>query len=149
MARFTADFDRKAQLTRLFGLRGVSLFSQLAVSVIIGRFWPSQGLNSGYYGASTVFSVEIRVEETIKGCFMPIYEYQCNACEHQLEALQKMSDDALTDCPACGKPELTKLVSAAGFRLSGGGWYETDFKTGAKKKNLAEGSKSSETSKAS
>lgn len=80
---------------------------------------------------------------------MPIYEYQCSACGHQLEALQKMSDDALTDCPACEKSELTKLVSAAGFRLSGGGWYETDFKTGSKKKNLAEGSKSSETSKAS
>ncbi|BBL71453.1 FmdB family zinc ribbon protein [Methylogaea oryzae] len=69
---------------------------------------------------------------------MPIYEYQCKACGHQLEALQKISDAPLTDCPACNKPELSKLISAAGFRLKGGGWYETDFKSGSdKKKNLA------------
>ena len=64
---------------------------------------------------------------------MPIYEYACKACGHRHEALQKMSDDALTDCPECGKPELKKLVSAAGFRLKGSGWYETDFKGGGKK----------------
>lgn len=68
---------------------------------------------------------------------MPIYEYQCQACGHELEALQKLSDEPLTDCPGCGKPELKKLISAAGFRLKGGGWYETDFKGGAKK-NVAE-----------
>lgn len=68
---------------------------------------------------------------------MPIYEYECGACGHQHEAMQKMSDAPLTDCPSCGKPELTKLISAAGFRLKGGGWYETDFK-GGKKKNVAE-----------
>lgn len=67
---------------------------------------------------------------------MPIYEYECRACTHELEALQKMSDAALTDCPECGKPDLRKKVSAAGFRLAGSGWYETDFKTG-NKKNLA------------
>tara|TARA_B100000809_G_scaffold205059_1_gene206643 strand:- start:3518 stop:3709 length:192 start_codon:yes stop_codon:yes gene_type:complete len=49
-----------------------------------------------------------------------------------------MSDAALSECPTCKKPALIKLVSAAGFRLSGGGWYETDFKTGTKKKNLTE-----------
>lgn len=70
---------------------------------------------------------------------MPIYEYACKSCGHQLEAMQKMSEAALTDCPACGKPELQKLISAAGFRLKGGGWYETDFKGGAKK-NVAESS---------
>lgn len=64
---------------------------------------------------------------------MPIYEYRCGACGHQLEALQKMTDDALTDCPACQQPALSKLISAAGFRLSGSGWYETDFKSGGKK----------------
>ncbi len=69
---------------------------------------------------------------------MPIYEYQCQECYHQLEALQKMSDSPLVDCPNCGKPGLKKQVSAAAFRLKGGGWYETDFKTG-KKKNLAGG----------
>jgi putative FmdB family regulatory protein len=68
---------------------------------------------------------------------MPIYEYQCKKCEHKLEALQKMSEKPLRDCPACGKPGLNKLISAASFRLKGGGWYETDFKTG-NKKQLAE-----------
>ena len=67
---------------------------------------------------------------------MPIYEYQCQACEHELEKLQKLSDAPLTDCPECGGPRLKKKISASGFRLKGSGWYETDFKTG-KKKNLA------------
>ena len=67
---------------------------------------------------------------------MPIYEYQCQACEAELEALQKMSDEPLVECPSCHKPELKKKISAAAFRLKGGGWYETDFKTG-NKKNLA------------
>lgn len=67
---------------------------------------------------------------------MPIYEYQCQSCGFELEAIQKMSDPALTDCPECQQSALKKRISAAGFRLSGSGWYETDFKTGAKK-NLA------------
>ncbi|MCB1706671.1 MAG: zinc ribbon domain-containing protein [Halioglobus sp.] len=70
---------------------------------------------------------------------MPIYEYQCEACHEQLEALQKISDAPLLDCPHCGKPALKKKVSAAAFRLKGSGWYETDFKTG-NKKNLVGGS---------
>mgnify|MGYP000137358660 FL=1 len=69
---------------------------------------------------------------------MPIYEYQCQACGKELEALQKISDEPLQDCPACGAATLKKKVSAAAFRLKGGGWYETDFKTG-NKKNLAGG----------
>ena len=64
---------------------------------------------------------------------MPIYEYQCSSCGHQLESLQKLSDAPLTDCPECNKSTLQKQISAAGFRLSGGGWYETDFKSGAKR----------------
>lgn len=67
---------------------------------------------------------------------MPIYEYQCESCAHELEALQKLSDPILVDCPACGKSTLKKQISAPGFRLAGGGWYETDFKSG-NKKNLA------------
>ena len=67
---------------------------------------------------------------------MPIYEYQCKACGHRMEKLQKLSAAPLRDCPACEAPELARLVSAAGFRLAGSGWYETDFKTGGKK-NLA------------
>jgi len=73
---------------------------------------------------------------------MPIYEYECQKCGHQMEALQKMSDDPLKECPVCGEHELKKLVSAAGFRLKGGGWYETDFKSGSKK-NIAASSDSS------
>ncbi|MDA8752721.1 zinc ribbon domain-containing protein [Halieaceae bacterium] len=67
---------------------------------------------------------------------MPIYEYQCQACSEKLEALQKITDAPLVECPNCGEQSLRKLVSAAAFRLKGGGWYETDFKTGSKK-NLA------------
>jgi len=67
---------------------------------------------------------------------MPIYAYQCQACDHELEALRRISDDPLTDCPACGKATLKKQLTAPSFRLSGSGWYETDFKTG-NKKNLA------------
>jgi len=80
---------------------------------------------------------------------MPIYQYECADCAHQLEVLQKISDAPLADCPQCGKSSLRKLISAAGFRLKGGGWYETDFKSGNKKKNVVEsGAASSGTDKA-
>ena len=59
---------------------------------------------------------------------MPIYEYECRECGYRLDALQKMSDPRLTDCPECGQPSLRKLLSAPHFRLKGSGWYETDFK---------------------
>ena len=72
---------------------------------------------------------------------MPIYEYRCDGCGHELEVMQKMNDTPLRDCPECGQSELTKLISAGGFRLKGSGWYETDFK-GGKKKNLQESCKS-------
>ena len=67
---------------------------------------------------------------------MPIYEYCCRECGHSLEVIQKLADAPLTDCPACSRPTLKKQVSAPSFRLSGGGWYETDFTTGDKK-NIA------------
>lgn len=70
---------------------------------------------------------------------MPIYEYQCTACDKEIEVLQKISDEPLQTCPVCGESALKKKISAAAFRLKGGGWYETDFKTGDKK-NLAGGS---------
>lgn len=66
---------------------------------------------------------------------MPIYEYACSKCDHRLDALQKMSDDPLVDCPECGEPALRKLLSAPRFRLKGAGWYETDFKKD-KQKNV-------------
>ena len=72
---------------------------------------------------------------------MPIYEYACQNCEHTLDALQKISDEPLVDCPACGEPTLKKLLSAPRFRLKGGGWYETDFKTGGKKNVVESDSK--------
>ena len=72
---------------------------------------------------------------------MPIYEYRCEACGHEMEALQKMSDAPLTECPECHQAELIKKISAAGFRLNGGGWYETDFKSGSKKNLAGDGGK--------
>ena len=68
---------------------------------------------------------------------MPIYEYECRACGHYLDTLQKVSDPPLTVCPDCGEEALRKRVSAPRFRLKGDGWYETDFKTGDKR-NLHE-----------
>ena len=67
---------------------------------------------------------------------MPIYAYACVRCDHELDALQKISDAPLVDCPACGEPQLKKRLSAPRFRLKGTGWYETDFKTD-NKRNLA------------
>ncbi len=73
---------------------------------------------------------------------MPIYDYKCSNCGHQIEVIQKISDGPKTTCPKCNAECLIKLLSAPSFRLKGSGWYETDFKTG-KKKNIS----SNETSK--
>ena len=70
---------------------------------------------------------------------MPIYEYRCAACGHELEALQKLSDAPLSDCPACHQAELRKRVSAAGFQLKGSGWYVTDFRNSGAKPAAKEG----------
>jgi len=75
---------------------------------------------------------------------MPIYEYRCEACGHELERMQKISEPPLTDCPACGQPALRKQISAAAFRLKGGGWYETDFKK-SNQKNLHDSGEKKET----
>ena len=70
---------------------------------------------------------------------MPIYEYRCAECGHELDVLQKISDSPLRKCPECGKSKLKRLVSAPAFRLKGSGWYETDFKKdGDRKRNLSE-----------
>lgn len=69
---------------------------------------------------------------------MPFYEYECSNCKFYVEALQKVSDQPLKQCPSCKKQTLKKLVSAPVFRLKGGGWYETDFKSDKEeKRNLA------------
>jgi len=78
---------------------------------------------------------------------MPIYEYACKQCEHVFDVLQKMSDEPLTYCPECGAHELRKLISAPSFRLKGGGWYETDFKTGNKRNLAGDGAKADKADK--
>jgi putative FmdB family regulatory protein len=71
---------------------------------------------------------------------MPFYEYECSNCKFYVEALQKISEPPLRQCPSCKKQTLKRLVSAPVFRLKGGGWYETDFKSEAEaKRNLAKG----------
>jgi putative FmdB family regulatory protein len=67
---------------------------------------------------------------------MPIYEYTCDSCGHELEALQGLNDDLLSDCPECGQSALRKRISRVAFRLKGSGWYETDFKD-KDKRNVA------------
>lgn len=69
------------------------------------------------------------------GATMPIYEYQCQACQHAYEEMQKITEAPLTECPACHQPQLQRLVSAAGFQLKGTGWYATDFKNAGKPKS--------------
>lgn len=59
---------------------------------------------------------------------MPIYAYKCSACGHTQDVLQKMSDDKLTICTACGKATFDKQLTAPGFQLKGSGWYVTDFR---------------------
>jgi putative FmdB family regulatory protein len=69
---------------------------------------------------------------------MPIYEFECTACQAVFDRLQKLSDPDPVDCPECGKPQVKRRLSAPQFRLAGGGWYETDFKKdGDTKRNLA------------
>jgi len=70
---------------------------------------------------------------------MPFYEYECSNCKFYTEIMQKITDAPLKKCPSCGRNTLQKLVSAPSFRLKGGGWYETDFKSEKEaKRNLAE-----------
>jgi len=75
---------------------------------------------------------------------MPIYEYRCEACGHQGEHLQKVSDAPLTKCPECGKAKYRKQLSAAGFQLKGTGWYATDFRGGGAKSSEKKGEKKAE-----
>jgi putative FmdB family regulatory protein len=76
---------------------------------------------------------------------MPFYEYQCSSCDHHLEVLQKISETPLRKCPHCGKQALKRLISAPVFRLKGGGWYETDFKSDNEQKRNIAGREESET----
>jgi putative FmdB family regulatory protein len=76
---------------------------------------------------------------------MPIYAYRCSACGHAQDHLQKMSEDPLSTCPACGAAAYTKQVTAAGFQLKGSGWYVTDFRGDGKKKEAAADKPAAET----
>ena len=80
---------------------------------------------------------------------MPIYAYKCAECGHPMEAIQKVSDARLTECPSCGKPALVKQLTAAGFHLKGGGWYVTDFRDSGsgKKKDSGKPDKQDEATK--
>jgi len=78
---------------------------------------------------------------------MPFYEYLCGACGHDLEVLQKISEEPLVFCPECGEKTLKKQISKAAFRLKGTGWYETDFKDGGKNKSADSSDKSKSSSK--
>ncbi len=81
---------------------------------------------------------------------MPIYEYECSNCKFCVESIQKISDAPLKQCPSCGQETLVRLISAPVFRLKGGGWYETDFKSDKEsKRNLSDGGSSEDDSKAS
>ncbi|MDE2138471.1 MAG: zinc ribbon domain-containing protein [Gammaproteobacteria bacterium] len=79
---------------------------------------------------------------------MPFYEYECQACKFYTEVMQKISDAPLVKCPSCGKRRLKKLVSAPVFRLKGGGWYETDFKSDKESKRNLVGADKEEAPKA-
>lgn len=81
---------------------------------------------------------------------MPIYEYKCDKCGHQLETIQKFSDPPLSECPACGEHALSKLISASAFQLKGTGWYVTDFRDkNNKKKDSPKGDDKSKAEKTS
>jgi len=75
---------------------------------------------------------------------MPLYEYQCDACGHRFEVIQKFSDPPIAVCPSCGGA-VHKLQSAPAFQFKGTGWYVTDY---AKSGSSADGSHANESHKA-
>jgi putative FmdB family regulatory protein len=70
---------------------------------------------------------------------MPTYSYRCDDCSHEFDIVQRMSEDALTDCPACKAPKLVKKIQPVGFALKGTGWYVTDFRDKGKKAPTGDG----------
>ena len=66
---------------------------------------------------------------------MPIYEYQCDACQKTFEVSQKFTDDPLTECQSCSGP-VRKIISAPGIVFKGSGWYVTDYPTSDRKKSM-------------
>ncbi|WP_297475705.1 zinc ribbon domain-containing protein [Ferrovum sp.] len=80
---------------------------------------------------------------------MPLYDYRCTNCGKEIEVLQKISDPAPSQCPACGQATLSKKLTAAGFQLKGSGWYATDFKGGGATQKPLAGTERSDTSQSS
>ena len=72
---------------------------------------------------------------------MPIYEYRCSTCQFQDDLMIKVSAATTLQCPSCQKNTFEKLVSAPSFKLSGSGWYETDFKNKKESKKATDSSK--------
>ncbi len=70
---------------------------------------------------------------------MPIFDYQCEACGHHFDILQKAGEGALRKCPKCGKLKLRKLLSAPSFHLKGGGWYKNPPSEGKAKSDSTAG----------
>ena len=64
---------------------------------------------------------------------MPIYEYQCNKCNHNCEKLESINAPKVQKCPECGAESLQRIVSSTSFQLKGEGWYVTDFRDSGKK----------------
>jgi putative FmdB family regulatory protein len=58
---------------------------------------------------------------------VPLYEYQCKACHHRFEKIQKFSDPLVTECPECGEDEVEQMISAPAVQFKGSGWYVTDY----------------------
>jgi putative FmdB family regulatory protein len=80
---------------------------------------------------------------------MPLYEYQCEACGHRFEVIQKFSDAPLTQCPTCAGP-VAKLLSSPAIQFKGSGWYITDYaRSGSSGGNVAPGKNDSGGSSAS
>lgn len=72
---------------------------------------------------------------------MPTYSYQCSACGHAFEQVQRMSDDPTKVCPSCGAEAVRRLINSANFILKGSGWYADAYSGGSNKKSESSGSK--------
>ena len=81
---------------------------------------------------------------------MPLYEYRCEACEHQFEKIQRFSDDPISVCPSCGGGPVVKLLSSPAIQFKGSGWYITDSarkgREGAPPASTSSGSEKAESS---
>lgn len=73
---------------------------------------------------------------------MPLYEYQCDACAHRFEVIQKFSDPPLETCEKCGG-QVRKLLSSPAIQFKGSGWYITDYARAGKSEGQKDSSSAS------